>query len=288
MCLGNDTTSSVTDCNALPIENCGSLLGEAVDSQTRNISCQCAAPEGFSVHYNFDDSYVNHGTYHGDDEGALALHQGAIMTVNQSFSGLSLQLDTENSFASIGSNINNNTMSGPTLLNAWTMTIWFKNLNPDAVKRTLYRGFTLHHPFIVDASGVIGAYDNYQGFILTTVNIDNVGFDGKWHHLALVGHDGVEDVYVDGAFLVSISYQGHLDMFSIGNYRLGKERFAEYLDEFYLYLRVLNSTELTAIFNEGKLLSGMVQTCSGEQHFLLNLFSYFHLAFVISACNCVC
>ena len=106
-------------------------------------------------------------------------------------------------------------------------------------------------------SNFLGAVGATAGFVSSAYNTSKIAQDGNWHNVILVGHDAVEDLYIDGIFQGTINFQSQLDIFAIGNTALtGVDRFADNLDEFYLYNRVLSDIEIQALYNEGRGLAG--------------------------------
>ena len=200
------------------------------------------------MHHSFDNSAANSGSLGAAAN--IALNGGAVLSETQALAGSALYLADSGAFAALGS-------QGAPLGATWTAAIWFKNLaGPMQIERTLFRGYNLMHLLLVQYNGFIGAYSNYASYSSTGIYIENIGRDGKWHHLAITGHDGIEDVYIDGVYQGIIPFQSPLDIFAIGNYQRGGQRFADYLDEFYLYNRVLSEAEVRAVFNEGRELAG--------------------------------
>ena len=205
--------------------------------------CSATAPAGFIVHYTFDENLINYGSL--GSAANLVLQGGAVFSDTKPLAGSSLVLPSPLSFGQIGS-------QGAPLGSAWTAAVWFKNLASPSPLRTLLSGLVAHKPVVVQSDGLAGAVNQLYGFESSAFDIDSISNDGKWHHIAVVGHDGVEDLYVDGIFVGVVPFESRFDVFAIGNSQSGDERFADELDEFYLYGRALTDIEIQSLYNEGR------------------------------------
>ncbi|MCL1910110.1 MAG: hypothetical protein FWG05_04145, partial [Kiritimatiellaeota bacterium] len=124
------------------------------------------------------------------------------------------------------------------LPNNWTISLWYKKLNPSSW-RTLVRGSdSNHHIIIKENSTELGVYhDSYSGFN-GAKNGDEVAEifpdadEGEWRHLTAVGTGGKTLFYTNGVYVGTSPVQVLNDVFSLGNYQGGGQKFANYLDEF--------------------------------------------------------
>ena len=130
----------------------------------------------------------------------------------------------------------------------WTISSWFKGLVSAGTWRTLTRGQGVDHQIIVSSSGELGSYEtggtgfNGSGFDMNVLS-------SGWHHLAAVGSGGSTVFYVDGVAVGSVGFQSTSDVFSLGNYQGGGQRFSDYLDDMRVYDRALSSGEVAAAAN---------------------------------------
>jgi hypothetical protein len=145
------------------------------------------------------------------------------------------------------------TVATPIDLDAeWTVATYFKGLYPSNW-RTLTRGQTADHQFIIQHNGTeLGLYDNEggKGFQGTGFNMSAADYT-EWHHIAGVGKDGRTRFYVDGKYVGAVQIQSHSDLFSIGNYQTGGQRFSRLIDDFRVYHRALTDSEVFNLCNTG-------------------------------------
>ncbi|MBT5692940.1 MAG: DUF5011 domain-containing protein, partial [Opitutae bacterium] len=134
----------------------------------------------------------------------------------------------------------------------WTVATYFKGLYPSSW-RTLTRGGSADHQFIIQNNGTeLGLFDNEggKGFQGTGFNMSAADYT-KWHHIAGVGKEGRTRFYVDGKYVGTVQTQSQSDLFSIGNYQNGGQRFSRLIDDFRVYHRALTDFEVFNLCNTG-------------------------------------
>jgi hypothetical protein len=127
----------------------------------------------------------------------------------------------------------------------WTIAGWFKNLMPSGAWRTLTRGMSNDHQIIVENSSQrLGVYDNSGGGAFRpALDANGLPVDmtaiyndpTTWYHIAAVGHDGVTDFYIGGAYVGTADRQSTADVWAIGNIQGGTQKFANYLDDLAIF-----------------------------------------------------
>jgi hypothetical protein len=130
----------------------------------------------------------------------------------------------------------------------WTIGGWFNGLDKNGW-RTLTRGLDGDHQILVSPSGELGSYDNVHNTKFHGSGFDMKSLSDGWHHVAAVGSGGTTTFYVDGAAVGSIAFQSTSDVFSLGNYQGGGQRFADQIDDVRIYNRVLSAAEVAELAN---------------------------------------
>ncbi len=127
----------------------------------------------------------------------------------------------------------------------WTVSAWYEGLDTDGW-RTLFRGAGHHHVIVNWNSTQLGIFrggHKSSGFSLTRE-------DGIWRMITAVGSQGKIDYYIDGKLVGTVTgFTVDQDVRGIGNYQFGDQRFADTLDEVYLYDRQLTAAEVAGLFN---------------------------------------
>jgi len=139
-----------------------------------------------------------------------------------------------------------NNMSSRILLNRpvrlpaqWTLSAWFKGpVQANRRWHTLFRGRAGDHQIIIHPNGKLGSYFNVtnrgrRGFVGTSYNVlRDPKLRTGWHHVAAVGSRGTTTFYIDGRRVGTIRGQSRTDVWSIGNYQGGGQRFTRRVDDF--------------------------------------------------------
>ena len=195
--------------------------GTAGQSAPAATNAQAVWEDGFRL---VEHMAINNGTTVADATASnrLATISGAYSYTNSGLIGNALRLGTgRNSGLLANSNI-------PLGAN-WTISTWFKDLQPTGDWRTLVRGPTSHHQVIIqDSSDKLGAY--IGGF--SQAGAATLAVASRWRHFAAVGTGNTTTMYVDGVAIGTGSFQSTEDVYAIGWYQGGSQKFADYLDEF--------------------------------------------------------
>ena len=129
----------------------------------------------------------------------------------------------------------------------WTIATWFYNLHPANAWRTLSRASGGGHQ-------VIG-YQNNNSLGVYEGGFRDSGYDlapgAGWHHITAIGSGGTTDLYIDGVYVGASDRQSQADVYAIGNYQGGGQPFAQRIDEFFVYNRALDLTEIQALYDAG-------------------------------------
>ncbi len=189
-------------------------------------------PSGYKAYYSFSDS-KNIGK---DDSGNG--HDLMSSEVNFTASGRS------GGGAAFTSNDSKLVHPSIRLGANWTVSAWFEGLDSDGW-RTLFRGASYHHVIVNFSQEDLGLFRN--GHRDSGVNLRRE--DGVWRMVTAVGTSNKVDYYIDGKLVGTVS--GHTvdsDVQCIGNFQNGGQRFADTLDEVYLYDRGLSSEEVAGLY----------------------------------------
>jgi hypothetical protein len=124
--------------------------------------------------------------------------------------------------------------SGTVDLNSsWTISAWFKGLAATSNYKTLTRGnATGDHQLLTDPGNELGWHDNAGGTYFRSAGFDMATLSRtNWHHIVAVGGDGQTKFSVNGELVGVASGQSTSNVFAIGNYQFGGQRFADVIDE---------------------------------------------------------
>ena len=133
----------------------------------------------------------------------------------------------------------------------YTISFWFYNLAPNTSFRTGVKG-TNHYPIIIDnGSSRVGTYNNSTAtFIPANFDMPEADYTG-WHQIVAVGYSGKTDFYVDGEYKGSSPFKSDSNVIGIGNIPISvgiNHRFADRIDEFAIWSRVLSRDEIREIY----------------------------------------
>jgi len=168
--------------------------------------------------------------------------QGAPNWITGKF-GYGIRCDDSGDYIDPSSNID--------LGSTWTVETWFYYpLQEYTHWRTLIKGAGGDHQIIVQSGAYdLGTYDNTgeTGFKDSGFDMDTLSTG--WHHLAVV-QDGTDMLfYVDNSNVGNVSgYISITDITAIGNYQGGSQEWGD-IDEFRVYSRALNSSEISTLYN---------------------------------------
>ena len=136
--------------------------------------------------------------------------------------------------------------------NPYSVSAWFKGLYAFSETvhgwRTLIRGSTNNHHIIINKeSDEIGIHRDAwigSGKILSPISSES-----NWQHLVATFDGSKTTFYMDGNLLGSVQKSPGLDIKSIGNHLGGNQHFAEYLDDFRVYTKVLSQSEISSLYH---------------------------------------
>jgi hypothetical protein len=136
--------------------------------------------------------------------------------------------------------------------NPYSVSAWFKGLYAFSETvhgwRTLIRGSTSNHHIIINKeSDEIGIHRDAwfgSGKILSPISSES-----NWQHLVATFDGSKTSFYIDGNLLGSVQKSPGLDIKSVGNYWGGNQHFAEYLDDFRVYSKVLSGNEISSLYH---------------------------------------
>ena len=177
------------------------------------------------------------------------LNGGAVFsTAEAKFGAGSLQIPTSTTtpYAAV--------QNGGLPLNAsYTISAWFKNIYTNGTWRTLTRGSTTDHQVIIGAGNDnLGLFANGRGdFRDSGFDMPSANYQGAWHHIAAVGDADQTKFYLDGIQQGTSDRAGVDNVFAIGNYQGGGQRFAEFLDDVRVYNIALNDADVTDLYGGG-------------------------------------
>ncbi|MFA5343012.1 MAG: Ig-like domain-containing protein [Kiritimatiellia bacterium] len=191
-----------------------------------------------AAYWKFDET---NGTAAADSSGNG--HMGLVYNAKWTTPG---KIDGALQFTNAGDRV---TISYPVSLGEnWTISSWFTTPLPDtATYHTLTRGQSFDHQIITDAGLNLGVYitSPWSGFRGCGYNLG--GLSNGWHHVAAVGSGTTTTFYVDGVWVGVSDRKSTTDVYAVGNYQSGGQRFAEKLDDVRIYKRALTAAEVLAI-----------------------------------------
>ena len=142
-------------------------------------------------------------------------------------------------------------LTPPISINAtvgWTASAWVKNLYPNTMYRTLFRGYLGHHPVLTNQySNNLGTWDSGGGSFRPSGYAVTPLVDGSWHHIAAVGLSGQTRFYINGSFVGTAAFASSTDIYSVGNDQSGGQPFSSYIDEVRVWNRALSDAEMASL-----------------------------------------
>ena len=143
----------------------------------------------------------------------------------------------------------------------WTFAAWFRNLAPSGA-RTLFGSAS--GEVILGGSSASPARLVSNGDDLGAKLSDSLQSDGVWHHIAIINTLTSRQVFLDGAKIVDSSVgtvpSSLAAISTLGSDATGTERFADALDEIYLYHFQIPESSVMDMYL-GALLSEFVVVC---------------------------
>ena len=138
--------------------------------------------------------------------------------------------------------------------NSYSISAWFKELYPSTTWRTLLRGSSDNHQVMVNhSSNRLGVFNHsHGGFIDSGYDLLPSASANTWQHIAASFNGSNTKIYVDGNFVGTSQSSPGNNVYAIGNYQGGSQRFAKYLDDFRVYGVTLSANEVSQIFSNGQ------------------------------------
>ncbi|MEC8419585.1 MAG: LamG-like jellyroll fold domain-containing protein, partial [Verrucomicrobiota bacterium] len=135
----------------------------------------------------------------------------------------------------------------------FTISSWFKDLHPTSEGwRTLMRGQQGNHHVIIQNTNRVGVFHNWQGSFRPTASFDlTPAMTTTWRHLMAVSGGGVTTFYLDAVKMGTSDRQTGNNIYSVGAYQNGTQKFAQYLDDFRVYSAVFGQADAQILFNNG-------------------------------------
>jgi hypothetical protein len=195
--------------------------------------------------FKFDETSGTTASNYGTKGSAALLAGGATFSTSEKkFGSSSLNIPTGNmgAYAQVTNPID---LSG----NPFTLSVWFKKLYGTGAFRTLTRdnSSNYHHVIINNGTDNLGTW----GWVDSGYDLPTSTSASSWNHL-VVSFDGTTGkFYHEGNFVGSVNADRSSNIYSIGNYQGGGQRFAEYLDDFRVYGVALTANEAAAVYGEG-------------------------------------
>jgi hypothetical protein len=210
---------------------------------------------GLIGHWSFDEgngsTAVNSGTTGSTHNATLS--NGAAFSITEKKLGAAALYVPTGSAGAYAKVTNSLDLSGTDTTATFTISVWFKKLYPSGSWRTLTRGSSKGHHFIIkDSSNDAGVYAHGNGDFRDSGEFDmaSAAFQDAWHHIVVVS-DGAAN---NSTFYLNGVYKGDSDrptgnnIHAIGNSAGGGQRFAEYLDEVRVYDRMLSTEEIETLY----------------------------------------
>ena len=134
----------------------------------------------------------------------------------------------------------------------WTASVWFKYplTSTGSTWHTLFRGSNDHQIIVQRSTMQLGMYDNAGGTAFRTSGFVMSTLSSGWHHIATVGHDTVQDFYIDGVFVGDSDVKSTTNIQNIGNCPCNNQNWGQF-DEVRIYDRALTAAEVAALYGQG-------------------------------------
>lgn len=138
----------------------------------------------------------------------------------------------------------------------WTISSWFLAPISDVstpLHHTLTRGNTADHQIILNntAQHPLGSYDNagltnFQG---VTPAFNTNTLSAGWHQVVAVGTGTTTTFFVDGVKVGNNNVKSTSDIYALGNYQFGGQKFADKLDDMGVFDQALTDAEAKSLFS---------------------------------------
>ena len=129
------------------------------------------------------------------------------------------------------------------------ISTWFKKLYPATTWRTLTRGSSANHHVIVNQNN--DELGTHSGWVSSGYNLAASASASTWQHLVATFDGSRTKFYIDGSYVGQLDASEGNNIYAIGNYQGGNQRFSEYLDDFRVYGVTLSAADITNIYGSG-------------------------------------
>ena len=183
---------------------------------------------------------------------ATFVSSATFSTSEKKFGNSSLHIPSSNSgaYAKLNTTIS---LGGNSNSNNYSISTWFKELYPATSWRTLLRGSSANHQVMVDHSNDrLGVFNHsHGGFIDSGYDLSPSASTSSWQHIAASFNGSNTKIYIDGNLVGTSQSSPGNNVYAIGNYQGGNQRFAKYIDDFRVYGVSLSASEVSLIYSNG-------------------------------------
>ena len=183
---------------------------------------------------------------------ATFVNSATFSTSEKKFGNSSLHIPSSNpdAYAKLNTTIS---LGGNSNSNNYSISTWFKELYPATSWRTLLRGSSSNHQVMVNNSNDrLGVFTHdHGGFIDSGYNLSPSASTSSWQHIAASFNGSNTQIYIDGNLVGTSQSSPGNNVYAIGNYQGGGQRFAKYIDDFRVYGVSLSASEVSQIYSNG-------------------------------------
>jgi hypothetical protein len=183
---------------------------------------------------------------------ATFVNSATFSTSEKKFGNSSLHIPSSNpdAYAKLNTTIS---LGGNSNSNNYSISTWFKELYPATSWRTLLRGSSSNHQVMVNNSNDrLGVFTHdHGGFIDSGYNLSPSASASSWQHIAASFNGSNTQIYIDGNLVGTSQSSPGNNVYAIGNYQGGGQRFAKYIDDFRVYGVSLSASEVSLIYSNG-------------------------------------
>ena len=252
----NRPPSDINASNLTIAENSaiGTVIGEfnATDPDGEGNFTYAMHFDSLAIWLPFDETNGTTTQNHGSFSTIVSLLNGAVFSTDEAMFGsssLRVPISSPNARVELSTPI---ALGNGGASNPYSVSAWFKGLYAFSETvhgwRTLIRGSTNNHHIIINKeSDEIGIHRDAwfgSGKILSPISSES-----NWQHLVATFDGSKTTFYIDGNLLGSVQKSPGLDIKSIGNFWGGNQHFAEYLDDFRVYSKVLSQSEISSLYH---------------------------------------
>lgn len=123
--------------------------------------------------------------------------------------------------------------------------------SPMAIGMPCFGGHAADNQLIIEAgSNRLGVFDNALGFRPSGYDLVPASNSG-WNHVAAVGSGTTTTFYRNGVFVGTADRKSVTNIFTVGAFAGGSQRFAQLIDDVYIYQSALTPTQIMSLYNSG-------------------------------------